>query len=304
MPVNDTTNSAVKTGRVLASSLTPCKRRASESQTSLTGKIFKTATTTPSSMESTFTRVSVDSSVTHPSCFDPPSNQLSIARLQLGSKQLAEQFKTLQHQFVTNNNLATRVTTDSTECPEFLKLVNFVLDNANQLKNHMSLTNRHIVMKKYAFTKFRKQQYETLLAAVSMYVSETRAYWEKWLGKRMAFINVAHDVWDSKMKDVLGVSVFFYNPVRHEFYSLPLGLTPVEDKKSDPTALQTMDLLRVAGIEEEDLYMPVNDTTNSAVKTGRVLTGEDGSCAMHQVQLCFVHATGKVQRKKNNRFSH
>jgi hypothetical protein len=55
------------------------------------------------------------------------------------------------------------------------------------------------------------------------------------------------------------------------------------------------------GIEKEDLYKTVNDTTNSAVKTGWNLTGVKGTCAMHRVNLIIEHATGRRKRTQQRK---
>jgi hypothetical protein len=48
------------------------------------------------------------------------------------------------------------------------------------------------------------------------------------------------------------------------------------------------------------LFKAANDTTNTALKVGRLLTvsGERGTCGMHEAQLAFEHDTGKKVRTR------
>jgi hypothetical protein len=82
--------------------------------------------------------------------------------------------------------------TDGTNCPEFRQMIEFVLVNAKTLKN-VKEEDRH--MGREQFTGFRKKQFETLLAAIEMYVSQVRGgYQELLLKKRVPFISVGHDI--------------------------------------------------------------------------------------------------------------
>jgi hypothetical protein len=60
-----------------------------------------------------------------------------------------------------------------------------------------------------------------------------------------------------------------------------------------------LELISTAGIEKQDLYLPVNDTATAAVAVGVGvhLTGEKGTCAMHRNNLIIEHATGHHTRK-------
>jgi hypothetical protein len=89
-----------------------------------------------------------------------------------GAKQILDEYFSHVHAFVTNKNIAVRTVTDTTNCPEFKRLIEF--------------------------TSFRKKQFETLLAAIEMYVShQARGGYHQLLKKRVPFISVGHDIWDS-----------------------------------------------------------------------------------------------------------
>ena len=147
----------------------------------------------------------------------------------------------------------------------------------------------------------RKDLYSTLLGAVDFYASIAREYWKKHLKKEVPFISVAHDIWDSTKKEVLGVSIYFYCPTRAERFKVPIGLAVASSKSSDEVANQTMRMLAAVGVQEADIYKAVNGTTNSAVAVGRLLSGENGTCAMHQANLIIGHATGRLVRKVSRR---
>jgi hAT family C-terminal dimerisation region len=247
-----------------------------------------------------FQKVSVDSSLTSIS-YLPPSELpfdniivLEPQNVQLGTNELKKQFKHLQHRFANNNNLATRVTTDKTGCPEFHDLIQFCFNHGSQLKNE-----RDVVMGKHAFNNHKKNEFNTLLGAATQYLDEARAFWKEYLGEQTKFIVIGHDVWDSKKKDCLGYTLFFYSPDRQQYFRIPLGLGKVEDKRSDGTSSQILDLLSMVGVTARDLYRAVNDTTNTALKVGRNLTGFNGTCAMHEIQLALEHATGRKTRREN-----
>ena len=139
-----------------------------------------------------FEKVSVDSTLTDLTSSDLPINDvpsLLPLSLQLGLEAVKSQFQKLQHDFVTNHNLAVRVTTERSECPEFHDIVQFCIRNATQLKRA-----KHLVMGRHQFNAFRVNQYEQFIAGVKMYVLETRDYWSTLLKKRTNFIIICQDV--------------------------------------------------------------------------------------------------------------
>ena len=216
-----------------------------------------------------------------------------------GSEMVVEEFHTLLHSFVTNNNIAVRTITDGTNCPEFRTLIDFVLSNAKTLSN----AKKDLHMGRHQFNSFRKRQFDTLLAAIDMYVSGARNAYQVMLKKRVPFISVGHDIWDSKQKEVLGVTIFFYDPVTKDTFRIPLGLETCDNKAAEATVDQALDMLTAAGIEPEDIFKAANDTTNVALKVGRLLTvtKENGGCAMHEISLAFTHAIGAKKRSRQNK---
>jgi len=214
---------------------------------------------------------------------------------QTGEKQIVAQYQGLVHDFATHNNLPTRVVTAHSLCPSFQAMMQFAFKHGKVLAKHKNAN-----MGKQAFNVRRKKEFTTLLAAIMMYCGEARDYYKEYCQSQdvISFASVGHDVWDSNKKECLGVTVSFYCPPRKKLFVIPVGLDVVEDKCSLPTAEQTLKILSTCGIEKCDVYKTTNDTTNSALATGRHLTAEgyQGTCAMHEIQLALQHATGLKTR--------
>jgi hAT family C-terminal dimerisation region len=114
------------------------------------------------------------------------------------------------------------------------------------------------------------------------------------------WITVCHDGWDAAHLQFFGVTIMFILPLPHwKLYKIPIGLFPPESHSSDDCATAAELVLARVGITLDDVLSSVNDTTNSAVKTGRLLAGTDGDCKMHVSSLMVEHAIGKRTRKQN-----
>lgn len=111
---------------------------------------------------------------------------------------------------------------------------------------------------------------------------------------------VCHDGWDSTIKQFFGVSVYWIDPVKWKRYKVALGLAIPDGHSADACAAAARSILSRYDIQDTDLYMSINDTTNASVATGRRLTGEDGDCHMHMANLVADHACGKRTRSENH----
>jgi hypothetical protein len=207
-----------------------------------------------------------------------------------------EELHRLEVKCATNNNISQRAVTDRA-CPEWRNMIEYAIVNGALLSKQFTVKERH--MGRHKFSGIRVSEFEYLLGAIYCHVVESRDFYEKYVGKRVPFIVIGHDNWDSDNKEILGVTVHWYNPVRKCHVCNPIGMCVVYDKSAAATVQQTLKLLAGCGIEKEDLYKAVNDTTNTAVRTGELLTGEKGTCAMHSTQLVIQHATGHLKRKKD-----
>ena len=65
---------------------------------------------------------------------------------------------------------------------------------------------------------------------------------------------------------------------------------------------QSVSILAVFSISKQDLYCPINDTTNSALAAGRLIIGtkDNGGCGKHEAELIIKHATGQVVHCRNH----
>ena len=168
--------------------------------------------------------------------------------------------------------------------------------NASQLKGHPKLH-----MGKVLFGRTQKDMYSTLINAFEFYGSNAREFWIKYCKKRIPFLSIAHDIWESKEDNVLGISACFTDPVTARKLYVPLDLISVSEKGADATAQKCLEMMELCGFEKEDIFRASNDTTNSAVRTGELLSGLKGTCLMHELELALKHAIGWLTRKRNNR---
>lgn len=217
-----------------------------------------------------------------------PPKQVKIGNSELyktakskGDKAVMNKFHNLLVEFATNNDISERIVTDHTNCPEFKNMIQFTMEHANQLSGKPDL-----LPGRFKFQSLRKTKWETLVAAIAWRVRVTRDYWKELLGHPIPFIVLCQDVWESKKKDVLGVTIMFLDPVAGTYEQIPIGLSLVGSKKSDELSEQILGILFACGIHMPDLYKSANDTTNSSAKIGFLLTGEKGRT--HQ-QFLWLH---------------
>ena len=112
-----------------------------------------------------------------------------------------------------------------------------------------------------------------------------------------AFVTVMHDGWDSNRDKMLGVSLAWIDPMKWKLSKVAVGLTKCGDGRAIGQAAATLEVVARYGVAETDLLASVNDTTNSALATARILVGEEGGeCQMHKNNLAIEHAIGKRQR--------
>ena len=135
-----------------------------------------------------------------------------------------------------------------------------------------------------------------MYAGIAVYIAETRQYWFKVVGHYIAFVTVGHDIWESHGHEILGVTLFFYNPVRGMALCIPIGLARCWSKASKPCADQTMQLLNGLGIQKTDIFKCVNDTSTPARATSKLIIGEKGTSALHETDMVIKRAIGKVIR--------
>eukprot|EP00171_Calliarthron_tuberculosum_P002138 IDg2138t1 len=96
----------------------------------------------------------------------------------------------------------------------------------------------------------------------------------------------------SQQRALRSMSDSLVHPTRRKWFKIPIALMHITDKKAIPTVDDIMGVMARVGVKKDDFFKAVNDTTNVAVKVGRLLADEDGTCHMHQVDLVMEHATG------------
>jgi hypothetical protein len=102
------------------------------------------------------------------------------------------------------------------------------------------------------------------------------------------WLTVHHDGWDGRLKNPLGVSCSFI--VDWRLYRLSLGLIQPLSHASEDCSDAVLEVLSRFGVRKEDVLYAVNDTTNSSVKTGRLVSGQHGTCRMPVINLIIEHA--------------
>jgi hypothetical protein len=162
---------------------------------------------------------------------------------------LVEEFKVLCHDFITFNNIPVRAGTSHHDCPEFKKMIMFAMTYGPQICKQDNL-----IMGTKQFNNFRKNRFTTLLGAINKIADEDSAWYKAYLKRRFPFLAVGQDVWDSKIKETLGVTAFWYSPTKKKYFIVPLGLEEVINNKAVPSAEQTLKILALCAIMKADIY--------------------------------------------------
>jgi hypothetical protein len=128
--------------------------------------------------------------------------------------------------------------------------------------------------------------------------NEARTFFVGRYGKVLPFATVMCDHLD-KPEDILGVSLIILNPRTWTPHHFALCLLPSKGHKAEVTKQQIEEVLfdRV-GISFDEVANCMTDTTNSAQKTSRLVTGKDTAdkCNMHVWNLVLGHTTGLKKR--------
>ena len=86
----------------------------------------------------------------------------------------------------------------------------------------------------------------------------------------------------------------FIHLERFELFKVSAGLVHITGKKAADIAHNTLNVLKMCSITQQELFRPVNDTTASALLMGRLIVGcnDPGTCGMHKCELITKHAMG------------
>ena len=208
--------------------------------------------------------------------------------------------------FVNNSNVSVRSVTDPRANQDFVTMCDFMIDYGGTLK-HLRSNRGGLHMGVNKFSRTRREKLEFFFAAAAAQLEEIKAIYRKLLKKDdfRCFI-MAQDEWDAKFHKIFGVTIFAYNPVRNAYFILPIGLIHIEKGTALFLARKCILLMERVGLKPTDIMYPVNDTCNTAIKTGRDAIGKekdaekenDGTCTMHSGDLIMEHAMGICSRKK------
>ena len=69
----------------------------------------------------------------------------------------------------------------------------------------------------------------------------------------------------AKRHELLGISLMFIHPETLEIFKVSVGLVHITGKKAVNIAHDTLNVLKMYSITQQDSFRPVNDTTASAL---------------------------------------
>ena len=101
-------------------------------------------------------------------------------------------------------------------------------------------------------------------------------------GCSQKFISVGQDIRDGKRHELLGISLMFIHPETFDFFKVSVGLVHITGKKAADIAHDSLNVLKMYSITQQDLFRPVNDTTALALLMGCLIAGcnDPGTCGM------------------------
>ena len=206
--------------------------------------------------------------------------------------------RTMTYRFINGTNSAIRTGTNEA----LIELLQYAVDNAEALRKTPNQLGLH--PEKYRAIQIHESA--DMISAVTDIISYSRTLYQRWTGSNIPFCCIAHDLWSAKNHEVLGCSLQMIIPNIFIQVELPIVLKRVTAKKAVETAAVILGCVGRYGINQEDILRGVNDTTGSAVSTGRILCNNRGpqitrTCWMHVVELVIKHATGIVKRTKNKK---
>jgi hypothetical protein len=155
------------------------------------------------------------------SCFKPTSPNQALTYL---------------YRFFNEANVAIRQSSN-----ENLKLfIEYLIDNGSSFKQRKI----DCQFSKYKYKKFEVDDFSFFVQMMKYLVNITREYYKDNLKTNTPFITVAHDGWDSKDHDILGVSVHFVCPVLWIPVNLAVGLQRIFNKTAASLHQVIMEILR------------------------------------------------------------
>jgi hypothetical protein len=119
------------------------------------------------------------------------------------------------------------------------KYTDYLIDNAHSLRGKKA----SILFSKFKYKKYEINDFTSFVQILKYLVNIARSYYKDTLQTNIPFIIVAHDGWDSKDHDILGVSVHFICPVLWIPVNLAVGLKRVFNKTAANMHSEIMNIL-------------------------------------------------------------
>jgi hypothetical protein len=141
-------------------------------------------------------------------------------------KYACEEANSILYKFFNSANIAIRQANN-----EYLhEYSRYLIENAGVLQSQKS----NVLFSRRKYLKQELMLFNTFTMIVTNLVDSTRNYYKNQTNNPggIPFICVAHDGWDSKDHDVLGVSIHFLVPYDWIYVSLAVGLQRMSSKKS------------------------------------------------------------------------
>jgi hypothetical protein len=223
-----------------------------------------------------------------------PRNPLGFVSIASKKKQTAksliEDAHTAMYNFINDCNLSATTV---------------IKDNFREMVEAIRLAGMHCSKDDLIIGKLKYQNLQCGSLANTVFqiyriVGRARSFYIFTTGNTIGFLCICHDVWDGKQRESLGIAITFVCPIDCTYYQFPLGLINTASKKADQVCAEALKVLSRYGIHQTDLYRPVNDNTNCALKAGRLIVNTEisGKCGMHEADLITKHATGQVVRTR------
>jgi hypothetical protein len=174
-------------------------------------------------------------SVAH-SLGEPSPSGCFFSRTNKVPQMIVQRGNDLQLQFMRSCNVAAC----HANSPELKNFLEHIVDNTHFYSRNKS----SMVMGRHKVSNQRYKSFNQLVQVVKSMVDKTRNWLqEQTMAKKIPFLTVGHDGWDSKDKDMLGVCVHFTDIEQSKRRTIALGLQQSHSKKSKDIAEHTLKIL-------------------------------------------------------------
>jgi hypothetical protein len=129
--------------------------------------------------------------------------------------------------------------------------IDYLIDHGASLKSKRT----NCYFSRFKYKKHEVEDFTSFIQVLKYLVNSTRDYYKRLLSTTTPFIIVAHDGWDSKDHDVLGVSVHFICPIIWLPINLAVGLQRIYSKTSASIYKAVMDILERYVFFEMSAYL-------------------------------------------------